>query len=113
VNPHWEDNRLFSEARRILIAVYQHINYDQYIPSIIGRRGSARFELVPTEASKYFHGYDPYVNPSISNEFSTAAMRFGHSTVNNDFDRFTSNNSLIDSDLTFSAINFKVEQAYK
>ena len=49
----------------------------------------------------------------MSNEFITAAMRFGHSIVTNNYDRFKSNNEEIDSTLTFSDINFKSEEAYK
>lgn len=39
----------------------------------------------------YFEGYDPAVNPTIANEFSTAAYRFGHSLVQRSFVRFDSN----------------------
>lgn len=49
----------------------------------------------------------------MSNEFVTAAMRFGHSIVTNEYDRFNSENVEIDSTLTFSDINFKSEEAYK
>lgn len=37
------------------------------------------FGLSP--AAEYSSGYDPEVNPSLTSEFSTAAMRFGHSVL--------------------------------
>ena len=113
VNQHWSDNRLFYETRRIMIAVYQHIMYDQYVASIIGKKDTEKFELFPVKYSKYYYGYDPTVDPSIYNEFSTAAMRWGHSTINNQFARHASDNSQIDAVLTFSSINFNVDEAYR
>ncbi|XP_018359587.1 PREDICTED: uncharacterized protein LOC108758877 [Trachymyrmex cornetzi] len=38
----------------------------------------------------YYKGYDPTVNPTIANSFSTAAYRFGHSLVQRSFIRFDS-----------------------
>lgn len=38
----------------------------------------------------YYENYDPTVNPTIANAFSTAAYRFGHSLVQRSFVRFDS-----------------------
>ena len=37
VNPQWSDQRLFDETRRILIAMYQHMVYNEWIAATSGR----------------------------------------------------------------------------
>ena len=34
-----------------------------------------------------FRGYDPTIDPSIPNSMAAAALRFGHSTIRNEFKR--------------------------
>ncbi|XP_054710141.1 peroxidasin-like [Uloborus diversus] len=73
-NPHWDNNKIYHEARKIVGAVMQHITYAHWLPKILGKSGYSR--LGP------YKGYDPGVNPSISNVFATAALRFGHTLIN-------------------------------
>ena len=61
VNPSWGDERLFQEARKILIGVMQHIVYSEWLPSIIGWNTAGSFDLVPISAKSYFSGYNPSV----------------------------------------------------
>lgn len=51
-----------------------------YIPKIIGAE-SWEDHMGP------YSGYDPSVNPSVANVFSTAALRFGHGTISSTVSR--------------------------
>jgi hypothetical protein len=82
----WTDQQLFQEARKINIAEYQNIIYTQYLPDLLG----------PTAMPAYT-GYNSNVDPSIANEFSTVAFRFGHSMLNNNVARDNNNGSAIGS----------------
>lgn len=79
LNPRWDDETLFQEARRITIAEYQHITYAEYLPVILGERIARTYGLLPL-ADGYFYGYESSLYPQIANEFSLA-MRFCHTLI--------------------------------
>uniref|UniRef100_A0A4D5R9E2 Peroxidasin n=1 Tax=Scolopendra viridis TaxID=118503 RepID=A0A4D5R9E2_SCOVI len=74
VNPHWDSETLYQEARKIVGAEMQHITYKHWLPKIFGSKG---MELLGS-----YEGYNPSIDPSISNSFATAALRFGHTLIN-------------------------------
>ncbi|CAG9838939.1 unnamed protein product [Diabrotica balteata] len=81
LNPDWNDEEIFLETRQIVIAELQVITYKEFLPIIIGDTTMEEFDLSLEEGYEYYYGYDPKVEPSVINEFSTAAFRFGHSIV--------------------------------
>lgn len=88
MNPHWSDERLYQEARRINIAQYQHSVYMEYVPAVIGFHNSVKRNLLP-QTTGFYQCYDDMKNPGVLNEFSTAAFRMGHSSITNTLPLFT------------------------
>ncbi|KMQ96941.1 chorion peroxidase [Lasius niger] len=80
VNPHWDDEILFQEARRIVIAEIQHITYNEFLPILLGKDVMEKFGLL-LEKENYWNGYDPNINPGVIDAFAAAAFRFGHSLL--------------------------------
>ncbi|XP_052794376.1 peroxidase-like [Mya arenaria] len=80
INPHWSDETLFQQARRILAAQMQIINYKEYLPSILNKDTLKKYGLI---LKKYGYNqiYRRNVNPTIANVFAAAAFRFGHSQI--------------------------------
>nr|XP_020506368.1 eosinophil peroxidase-like [Labrus bergylta] len=74
LNPHWNGERLYQEARKIMGAYFQVIMYRDYLFHIVGP------DVMAKQLSTY-PGYDEDVDPSVSNVFATAAYRFGHLMV--------------------------------
>jgi len=68
-NPAWTGDQLYNMARSITIAEYQNIIYTEYLPLVVG------------PILGQYTGYNQNVNTQVTQEFSTAAFRFGHSQV--------------------------------
>lgn len=81
----WNDEKIYQEARKFVIAEIQVIVYGEFLPSLLGQ------PLPP------YSGYKPNVNPGISNAFAAAAYRSGHSMVGPDIGVIDENFDEIDS----------------
>ncbi|XP_033761418.1 myeloperoxidase-like [Pecten maximus] len=81
-NPTWDDNRLFYEGRKIIIAMMQHIVYNEYLPIILNSTYlyNLKLQLRPLGYSYY---YRDNIDATVSNVFGAAAFRFGHSQITN------------------------------
>ena len=84
----WNDENIFQNARRILIAEYQSIVYGEFLPALHGSQNLGGLELL-----KEGSFYDDKTNPSITNEFATASYRFGHSMIQGIIELFAMDNS--------------------
>ncbi|KAM6976380.1 eosinophil peroxidase [Tautogolabrus adspersus] len=74
LNPGWDSETLYQEARKIMGAYTQVFVFRDYLPHIVGDRAMA------TKLGRY-PGYNPNVDPSITNVFATAAYRFAHLAI--------------------------------
>ncbi len=82
LNPKLNDQEVYLRARAVVIAEIQSITYNEWLPAVLGNNVLPRYS-----------GYNPRVNPNLSNEFATAAFRFGHSILGDDIE-FLDNNGL-------------------
>ncbi|MEP3479400.1 MAG: peroxidase family protein [Fuerstiella sp.] len=76
------DERIYQEARQQVIAQIQHITWNEFLPALLSQ----------DEFTEY-SGYQSDVDPSIANEFSTAAFRFGHTMLSGDLLRLNADGS--------------------
>ncbi|XP_059055424.1 peroxidasin [Achroia grisella] len=83
INPFWDGDKVYQEARKIVGAEMQLITYEDWLPIILGPEGYQQLGE--------YKGYNPTTNPSISNVFATAALRFGHSMINPVLHRYDEN----------------------
>ena len=69
-NPGLDDESLYQMARKVVGALVQNITVKEYLPSLLGQ-----------DTLGAYQGYQPEVDARVSNEFSTASFRMGHSQV--------------------------------
>ncbi|NWY59126.1 PERM Myeloperoxidase, partial [Chionis minor] len=82
LNPQWNGEQLYQEARKILGAMIQIITYRDYLPLLLG---SSFQRFIPP-----YQGYNESVDPRISNVF-TLAFRFAHASVPPTVERLNQN----------------------
>jgi len=83
-HPGWNDERLYQAARKKNIAAYQKIIFDEWLPAL--------GVVLPTYA-----GYNETINPQITNEFSSAAFRMGHTLINSNIIRMDNSGNELNS----------------
>ncbi len=81
-NPSWNDEQIYQQARKFVGGFIQNITYAEWLP--------AMGVNLPTYA-----GYDSSINPGISNVFSAAAFRLGHTLLNSNIVRVNNDGDTI------------------
>lgn len=83
INPHWDDEKLFQESRKILGAQMQHITYNEFLPILLGEKLVQTIGLATDSQTQFTDGdfYDETVDPTIANHFAAAAFRFAHTLI--------------------------------
>ena len=76
-HPNWSGDKLYETAKAITTAEMVNITYSEFLPHLLGENAIAPY-----------HGYDPTVDATISEEFEGAAYRFGHSIVSDGIEAF-------------------------
>ncbi|XP_037793052.1 chorion peroxidase-like [Penaeus monodon] len=87
LNPRWDDEKLFQEARRILSAQLQHVTYNEYVSLLFGKKLSSKFNFLPLKGKARTNIYDETVSAAVSSDFATAVLRFGHTLISGNVER--------------------------
>ena len=82
--PGLSGEELYQRGRRFVGALMQAITYNEFLPALMGNG-----------AISAYNGYNPNVDASIANIFSTAAYRFGHSMLSPVLQRLDQNLNVI------------------
>lgn len=108
INPHWNHEKLFEEARRIVIASVQHVTYNEFLPRILGWNAMSLYglKLLP---QGYYSDYNPTCNPSVFTEFATAAYRIGHSLLRPHIPRLDNNYNIVEPPILLRDFFFKTD----
>lgn len=69
-HPDWTDEMLYQRARKIVGALIESVVYEEWLPTLGMQVHTSQ-------------GYDQTIDPGIMNVFSSAAFRYGHTTINN------------------------------
>lgn len=102
LSPAIQDERLFQEAKRRVVAEVQVITFQEFLPAILGDNAIGEYT-----------GYNANINPSISNLFAHSAYRLGHSMVSPKIQRIpqSGNRSELELEKAFWAPNL-VDSAF-
>lgn len=88
INPYWNDERLFQEARQIVVAQLQHITFNEFLPLVVGKEKIYEYGLELEQPGRYYQGYDSKINAGVRVEFQAAAFRYGHSLIPSYIERY-------------------------
>ncbi len=83
-NPSYDGDQIYQSARKVVGAQMQVITYNEFLPLLLG-----------SNAISAYDGYDDEVDASITNEFSSAAYRLGHSMLSTTILRLDAQNNEI------------------
>lgn len=81
-HPYFTDEQVYQHARKMVSGILQAILFEEWLPA---------FGL---ELPRY-NGYNPYLDPRISNVFSAAAYRLGHTMLNGNIMRLDVNGEVL------------------
>jgi Animal haem peroxidase len=78
--PNLSADAKFYEARKFVIAIYQHIFYSEVLPLLVSAKAIARYRLASKKPC-----YDHNIDPSVTAEFTASTARYFHTFIQNSY----------------------------
>lgn len=75
VNPHWDEETLYQESRKIVGAQIQHITYNEFLPAILGEVLTETFQL-KSKGNGYHMDYNDELPTTTLNSVGNAVLQF-------------------------------------
>ena len=75
VNPHWDEETLYQESRKIVGAEMQHITYNEFLPAILGEVLTETFHL-KSKGNGYHMDYNDELPTTTLNSVGNAVLQF-------------------------------------
>ncbi|KAI6231399.1 Peroxidasin [Aphelenchoides besseyi] len=82
LNRRWNDERIFEESRKILIAQLQHVTYNEFLPVLLGQESIKRYEL-RLKSTGFDSSYDMNLSADALNEFAVLVSALAFSLLPN------------------------------
>ncbi|KJH50715.1 animal hem peroxidase [Dictyocaulus viviparus] len=79
LNPTWDDEQLYQEARRIIIAQIQFITVNEYLPLLIGKETMDKYKII-NSFDDFTNLYDETIDPNTLNSFAAGIGEFSFSS---------------------------------
>lgn len=80
LNPKWNEEKVFLEARKMLIGVLQHITYNELLPLVLGRTLHQKYDL-KSQRDGFSYKYNQNLYPSASNEFASVVSSLRYLSI--------------------------------
>ncbi|KAK6624368.1 hypothetical protein RUM44_011227 [Polyplax serrata] len=72
-NPHWDDETLFQETKKIVVAEIQHVTYREFLPVVLGEEAVDMNNMKP-ETQVFYDGYSSQTQVKTINEVATSIL---------------------------------------
>ncbi|CAH1111168.1 unnamed protein product [Psylliodes chrysocephalus] len=81
INPHWNDEKIYQECRKLSIAIHQHLAFNEVFPAIIRRKAMKNRNLLYPYKLFNRSKYDPSCELNPLTEFANGAYRILHAVI--------------------------------
>lgn len=72
-NPHWDDETVFQETKKIVVAEIQYITYNEFLPAVLGEEAAKSHDL-KISSEGFYLGYSSQNYAGTLNEVATSVL---------------------------------------